>query len=72
MGEKSAMERAKLWDEIYLETQNLIAAENALKELKVPTDPKELEQYETTRKQIKNSIMNCKNRITRARKKLNQ
>lgn len=66
------MEREKLWDEIYLETQNLIAAENALKELKVPTDSKELEQYETTKKQLKNFIMNCKNRITRAQKKLNQ
>lgn len=74
MGEKSVTERQKLWDEIYIETQNLMQVEDALKTLEsnVPISEEEQKMQETYKQQLKNAIMNHKNKITRIKKKLNQ
>lgn len=74
MGEKSVTERSKLWDEIYIETQNLMQVEDALKALEsnVPISEEEQKMQETYKRQLKNAIMNHKNKITRIKKKLNQ
>lgn len=67
-------ERSKLWDEIYIETQNLMQVEDALKALEsnVPISEEEQKMQETYKQQLKNAIMNHKNKITRIKKKLNQ